>query len=302
MSPVRFTVSLHGLHALFGDDVRAVVDVATQADELGIHAVSLPDHVAMGVRVEDYPYGDFPLPESFPWYEPLTVLAAIAAATSRIHLTTSVLIAPLRPAALLAKIGATLDCVSRGRFELGVGSGWQREEYDAVGVPFDQRKERLIDTLRACRVLWSGERRSFHSPSARFEEILSLPAPRREIPLWLGMKATPRARGWMAELGAGWVPMAVDPVRLKGDIESIREAYSASGRNPDELRVRAGLPIRLGSDRRPELAATLDAVDAAISCGVTDIEIFLSAFARSASDIDRALASIAAFGTTSYDA
>lgn len=291
---MRFTVSLHGLHAAVGGDIRAVVEVAARADALGIHCVSLPDHVAMGPRTDLYPYGAFPLPESFPWYEPLTVLAAVAAATRRIHLTPSVLIAPLRPAVLLAKIAATLDRLSGGRFELGVGAGWQREEFDASGVSFEDRTQRLIDGLRACRVLWGGERRSFESPTVSFADILSLPAPGAPIPLWLGIKPTPRARRWMAELGAGWVPMAVDPAQLAGDIDAIREEYGRQGRDPAALRVRAGLPLRRDANRRADLAATLDGVEASRAVGVTDVEIFLGAFAPAAADIDAALQEIAA--------
>jgi len=290
----RLTLNLHGMHALFDNDVRGLIDTAVRADDLGIDCVSLPDHVAMGTRVDRYPYGVFPLPEDWPWFEPLTVLAAIAAATSRVSLTTSVLIAPLRPAALLAKTCATLDRISHGRFELGVGTGWQREEYEAVGVPFEDRGQRLIDALRTCRALWTGERCSVETPTVTFAEILSQPCPTREIPLWLGMAPSARARAWMAELGAGWVPMAVKPDALAPDIAAIRDAYARGGRDANTLRVRAGLPMRVGADRRPDLAATLDGLDDAGAVGVTDVEIFVSAFARSAADIDLVLREVAA--------
>jgi probable F420-dependent oxidoreductase len=294
MAKLRFTLSLHGLHALFEDGVRGLIDTAVRADELGIDAVSLPDHVAMGARVDRYPYGAFPMPEGFPWFEPLTVLAAVAAATRHIHLTTSVLIAPLRPAVLLAKICATLDQLSQGRFELGVGTGWQREEFDAVGVPFAHRNQRLIDALRACRALWSGARCSVAAPTVSFDDILSLPRPTGEIPLWLGMAPTAGARAWLAELSAGWVPMTVQPDALAADIDAIREAYAAAGRDADALRVRAGLPLRLGANRRPDLGATLDGIDRAVAVGVTDVEIFASAFTHSAAELDRVLREIAA--------
>lgn len=291
---MRYTVSLHGLHGHFGGDIGAVVGVAALADELGLHAVSLPDHVAMGTRTDLYPYGQFPLPETYPWYEPMTVLAAVAQGTRRIRLTTSVLISPLRPAVLLAKIAATLDCLSAGRFELGAGVGWQREEFDAVGVPFEKRAARLIDGLRACRTLWSGERRSFESPTVAFSDLRSLPAPVGGIPLWLGMKPTPRVREWMAELDAGWVAMAVDAAAIAADVAAIRESFAKAGRDSGALRVRAGLPVRIGADRRPDLAATLEGSTAAAAAGVTDIEIFLGAFARSPADLENALRTIAA--------
>ena len=206
------------------------------------------------------------------------------------------MIAPLRPAVLLAKIAATLDQLSHGRFELGVGVGWQREEFDAVGVAFDSRAQRLIDSMRACRVLWSGERQSFVSPTVSFADILSLPKPSREIPLWFGMAATPTARPWMAELAAGWVPMAVDPRQLAVDIAALREAYTAAGRDAATLRVRAGLPLRVGDQRRQDLGATLDGISAAAAAGVTDVEIFVAAFVGSASDVDSVLREIATRG------
>ncbi len=296
MSRPRCTLSLHGLHAIHGGDLRHVIDVAVQADEIGIDALSLPDHVAMGTRTDRYPYGKFPLPEDFPWFEPLTVLAAVAGATKRIRLTTSVLISPLRPAALLAKICATLDQLSGGRLELGVGSGWQREEYEAVGVPFAKRAQRMVDGLRACRALWSGERVSFDSATVSYQEILSLPSPVQSagIPLWLGLAPTPRVRQWMAELNAGWVAMAVAPEELAGDVSAIRDTFSERGRAVEDVRVRAGLPIRLGENGRPDLRLTLEGIDAALAVGVTDIEIFLSAFVALPEQLPEVLREIAA--------
>ena len=85
----------------------------------------MPDHLAIGPNTDAYPYGKFPLPSSEPWLEPVTTLAAIAGATRRIRLATGVLIAPLRPALLLAKSLATLDVLCGGRVDLGVGLGWQ---------------------------------------------------------------------------------------------------------------------------------------------------------------------------------
>src|SRR6185436_18984466 len=98
-----------------------------------------------------YPYGDFPFPPADPWVEPLTTLAAMAAVTSTVRLGTGVLITPLRPAVLLAKTIATLDNLSGGRVDLGVGLGWQREEYAAIGVSFTERWARHDDEIRACR-------------------------------------------------------------------------------------------------------------------------------------------------------
>lgn len=290
----RMTLSLHGLHALYGGDLRRLIEVARVAEKCGIDAVSLPDHVAMGTRVDRYPYGRFPMPDEFPWFEPLTVLAGVAASTRRIRLTTSVLIAPLRPAVVLAKIAATLDQLSHGRFELGVGTGWQREEFAAAGIPFASRNQRLLDTVRACRTLWSGERQSFDSPTVQFEEILALPQPHAEIPLWFGVAPTPSLLAAMAEFSAGWVPMEVDPSKLAVDIAALRSAYTAAGRDPAAIRVRAGLPIKLDTQHRPDLSATLDGIAAATAAGVTDVEIFAAAFVARPEDVEPILKAIAA--------
>src|SRR5215470_1572055 len=105
----------------------------------------------MGARTDRYPFGRFPMPPEYPWFEPLTMLAAIG--------------------------GATLDVVSGGRLDVGVGTGWQREEYEASAIPFERRAERMDDQLRACRVLWRDAPASFVSETVRFEQIWSRPAP-----------------------------------------------------------------------------------------------------------------------------
>ena len=99
----------------FGGDFAPVAEVVRVADQAGIDLVSITDHVVMGENTHEYPYGPFPAPLDFPWFEPLTVLAVLAGVTQRIRLSTSVVIAPLRPAVLLAKQLATLDVMSRGR-------------------------------------------------------------------------------------------------------------------------------------------------------------------------------------------
>src|SRR5262249_10547347 len=150
---------------LFGDDLAGLVELARIADDTGIDQLVLPDHVVMGPHLENYPYGRFPLPLEEPWPEPLTVLAAMAGASRRVRLGTAVLSAPLRPAVLLAKTLATLDVLSRGRLEVGVGTGWQAEEYAAEGLDFARRWQLFDDGLRACRVLWRDAPAAFESPT-----------------------------------------------------------------------------------------------------------------------------------------
>ena len=122
---MKISVIISGLSMLYGDDLgRGLLETARLADDAGIDQLVMTDHLAIGTQVEKYPYGRFPFPAEEPWPEPLTTLAAMAGATKRVRLGTGVLIAPLRPALLLAKTLATLDVLSEGRLDLGVGTGW----------------------------------------------------------------------------------------------------------------------------------------------------------------------------------
>src|ERR1700730_15374196 len=107
--------------------------------------------------------------------EPLTVLPYLAARTERIRLGTNILLAALRPAAVLAKTLATMDVLSGGRVDLGVGVGWQREEYDAAGVDFDNRGAILDQTLEVCQRLWRENEVSYSSSALSFERIHQMP-------------------------------------------------------------------------------------------------------------------------------
>jgi probable F420-dependent oxidoreductase len=279
-------IGIHGLDGFFDGDMSKVVGAVRTAEAVGIDCVTVVDHVLMSIRTDRYPYGEFPLPVEYPWYEPLTLLSVIAGSTQRIRLATGVLITPLRPAVLLAKIVATLDVLSNGRIDLGVGTGWQREEYAAVGVPFERRAERLMDILRACRALWSTTPTSYESNTVSFADIYSLPKPRQggEVPIWFGMAANQRNCQRFAELGVGWVPMRANPVEIAPDIERIRGAFESAGRDPAELRVRAQLPMGFDGNR-PSLERTLEGARASIDVGVTDLELYPAAFIGSAEEL-----------------
>jgi alkanesulfonate monooxygenase SsuD/methylene tetrahydromethanopterin reductase-like flavin-dependent oxidoreductase (luciferase family) len=159
-SPVTLTLQLpSGVMAdgLFARDPRALQDLARAAEGAGADRLVVVDHVVMGQHAtEQYVWAQRPFPPADSGFlEPLTTLAALATVTSTVRLSTRILIAPLRPAALLAKTVATLDVLSGGRAELGVGVGWQREEYDAEGLDWAARGSLLTDTIAACRALWT---------------------------------------------------------------------------------------------------------------------------------------------------
>jgi len=284
---VKVAVGLFGYQNFFGGDLAKAPDFARMAEGEGIDLVSITDHVVMGPRTDRYPYGPFPVGPEWPWPEPMVVLAAIAAATERIRLSMSVLIAPLRSAVLLAKQAATLDAISGGRLDLGVGVGWQEEEYLASGIPFDRRLSRMTDQLRACRVLWSRQPASFDSPTVRFRDIVQVPAPVQPggVPLWFGIAAGDENCRRIAELGAGWVPISVDPRAIAPGVAKLRAAFRAAGRDPGELGVRAGLRPAVSSGGRPDLEATLAQVPGMGEAGVGCIEMQPSVFCRERADL-----------------
>ena len=293
--PLRLSLLVSGLSRLFGGDLADVVGLARAAEEAGFDQVVLPDHLAIGPRTDRYPYGAWPLPEDEPWLEPLTTLAAMAGGTSRIRLGTGILIAPLRPALLLAKTAATLDVLSGGRLDLGVGSGWQREEFAAAGVPFRGRTARMDDTLRACRALWGESPASFRSETVCFEAVRCLPRPVQEggPPVWIGGALTEGNLSRLLEYGAGWMPLGLSDDALRADAARAREAFAAAGREPSTLGVRASLPVVRDRGGRIDLDGSLAALPRLRALGATAAAIPLAAFVRGATEVPAFLTRVA---------
>jgi probable F420-dependent oxidoreductase len=295
---VQVSITISGLTRLFGGDLAALLDAARAADDAGIHQLVLPDHVVMGPRVDRYPFGKFPFGPEEPWVEPLTMLAAMAAVTKRVRLATGVLITPLRPAVLLAKTAATLDVLSRGRLDLGVGTGWQREEFDAVGVSYTGRTARMDDIVRACQALWTREPPvSFSSPTVSFQDLWCEPRPVQPegIPVWFGGGANEATAGRVAELGVGWMPIGLMPRdELARAIELFRSAFESAGRDAAGLGVRAGIAAVTRDDRSLDLDRTLAPVLELQGLGVTMVSFALGRFLRNADDVGRFFADVGA--------
>src|SRR5215207_6827271 len=227
-----------------GRPLREMVEIARIADGLGFDYVCLAEHVLMHGQ-PDLAAHTFGPPRHSPdelMPEPLTTLAAVAGATRRIGLLTGILIAPLRPAALLAKTAATLHALSDGRLVLGVSTSWQQEEYAALGVPFDERGARLDDTLGACRALWSSSPATFSSSSVSFENMYCEPRPEHvdDIRIWFGGKFTPRLVRRVAQLGHGWIPFqgygeSLDEIAPR--VKQLKAAMRSAGRDERMLDV-----------------------------------------------------------------
>jgi probable F420-dependent oxidoreductase len=273
------------------------VDLARAAEDAGIDRIVVVDHVVMGPHTENYVWGKFPVPPDAPWLEPLTVLAAVAGATTTVRLATGILIAPLRPAAFLAKQVATLDQMSGGRVDLGVGTGWQREEYEAQGLSFEARGQLLDDTLAACRALWRDTPAALDSPTLSFHDIYCMPKPVQAggVPIWVAGTLHTRNLARMVEYGAGWIPIMGETIEgIAAGTRRIRDAFTAAGRDPSTLQVQAPLRLAMGDDGRPDLDASMACVPELVAAGATDVIVTLRAFARDVASSPEAMVRIRA--------
>lgn len=266
-----------------------LIDTARLAEAAGFDGVVVSEHVVMGERTDRYPWGPFPGRSDQPWLDPLVTLPAIGAVTSRLRLCTGVLIAPLRPAVLLAKAAATIDRMTGGRLELGVGTGWQREEFDASGIDFDARGRLLSDTIAACRALWRGDVTSFASTTVSFDRIWCEPTPASPNgpPVLFSGTLTPRNIRRIVDLGDGWIPIMGESIEgIVAGVDLLRAGFRDAERDIRSLRVRVPLPVVRNGAGQPVLDAMLEAAPALFDAGVTDAVIPLAAFVRTVEERD----------------
>lgn len=260
----RLHLTLPSFGSWAGGDWGRVLDLARAADAAGVDGVVVPDHVAIGPRTDRYPAGAFPLPVDAPWLEPLTILTAVAVVTERLRLGTGVLVVPVRPPVVLAKTVATLDVLSGGRVDLGVGTGWQREELEGAGVPWAERGRRLTDGIAACRALWESEGPvTVDRSTVAFAELRSEPRPvQRPLPVLFSGTLHDANVERIVTLGDGWVPiMGATVADIAAGVDHLRRAYEPAGRDPSTLKVRG--------PAGPDLAAVPDL----LAAGVTDVVV-----------------------------
>ena len=280
-------IALFGMQEWVGRDYRAVVDFVKLAEDHGVDQVALGDHVVIGEDHSGYPFGQFIADNRWPWPEPLTFLAAVAAVTQHITLSVDVLIAPLRPAVFVAKQLATLDNLSRGRVEMGFSVGWHKAEYDASGIPFHQRGEILDEQLQACKLLWREMPASFHGKHVSFDRMYCNPQPvRKDIPIWLGVPPTEKNFRRMVDWADGWVPLGITVPQIAEGVQRLKRDYEKKGRDPATLSVRSTiLPAEVYGVN--DIDAALAMAPALIDAGVTHIEIYPGMFAKGPEDLPR---------------
>ncbi|MFO1186182.1 MAG: TIGR03619 family F420-dependent LLM class oxidoreductase [Alphaproteobacteria bacterium] len=267
------------------DDWGYLIERARAAEEAGIDRVVVSDHVIFGADLDAYGKperggilgGRQPTGPDGCWLEPMTSLAVLAGATSRVRLCTGVLLAALRRPAVLAKEAATLDVLSGGRLDLGVGIGWQREEYDAVGLDYGNRGRLLDHTLEVCQRLWQDRRASYASDELRFDGIHMMPKPVSPggVPVWVSGTLNDRVLARLARFGAGWVPWGADLADLPTSIGRMREGVAALGRDPSGIGVVGSVMVAPDERGVIDAAATMADVPGLLAAGVTDVRLFM---------------------------
>jgi probable F420-dependent oxidoreductase len=236
---MRIGFSLHNNQGI--EDVQALVDLAVRAEQLGFDSVWAHDHVFNVGHVRERIGGR-------PYYEPLTLLAYVAARTSRVRLGTSVLVLPYHNPIRLAKAAATLDVLSGGRVILGVGVGAIEQEMEAMGTPFKERGRFSDEAIAAMRALWSEVEPRFDGAWSRFAGMPFSPKPVQtpSIPVVIGGISAAAIRR-AARLGDGWQPLGLAPEALRAGMATLREEARAHGRDPSAIPV--SLALNLGTGR-----------------------------------------------------
>jgi probable F420-dependent oxidoreductase len=262
-----------------------VLDTARAADAAGVDRVLVSDHVVFGENLEAYGRpesggvegGKQPTGADGHWLEPLTTLSVLCGTTSRVRLGTNILIAALRRPVVLAKAAATLDVLSGGRLDLGVGIGWQREEYDAAGLDFGSRGRQLDLTLEVCQTLWREPRAKIDLDGLAFEAIHMMPKPvqRGGVPLWVSGRVNERVARRLARFGSGWIPWGEDAADLPTSIPRMRDAVAAADGDADAIQVAGTLPTVRREDRSIDFDATMERVHPLVEAGVTDFRAYV---------------------------
>ncbi len=217
-----------------------ITAIATNAERLGFATVWAPEHVVLLENFASrYPYsgdGKIPIPTTTPLLDPFVALTYAAAHTSRIRLATGICILPERNPLVLAKVAASLDYLSNGRFALGIGIGWLEEEFKAIGVPWARRTERTREYVEAMRNLWGDERSSYSGEFVNFENARSFPKPvqGRGLPILVGGQTEPALRR-AAAYGDGWCGFNLTPEETAKKIARLRELMKDAGRVPDNF-------------------------------------------------------------------
>jgi probable F420-dependent oxidoreductase len=253
---MKFGVPLGYLHADLW------IAAGEEADRLGFESVWLPEHLVIPKAATGSPHHGAehpPVPSTVPCFDVFVYIAAIAMRTSRLRLATGVYNVGLRHPFVTARAVATADRLSNGRVELGIGSSWLKEEWDAVGLDFASRGRRVDEALEVCRRLWSEPEIEHRGEFFRFPATAFEPKPvQQPLPIVVGGDA-PASLARAAKFGTGWYPMNHSLEALPASIAKLAELRAAAGRQ-GRVEVTVHLPVEEASDLERYAGAGVDRV------------------------------------------
>ena len=226
-----------------GTDIGAVTDYIQNVESLGFDHVLAFDHV-LGANASSRPgwSGAYQHTDSF--YEPMTFYSYVAAITSRLELATGVIILPQRQTALFAKQSATLDLISGGRLRLGIGTGWNQVEYEALGENFHNRGKRSEEQIDLLRKLWSQELVTFEGKFHTVTDAgLNPLPPGRSIPIWCGGMAAPVLER-VANMGDGWLPLGSPTEKRKITFDKLKKYLDQNSKSMSDIGVEAMISLK----------------------------------------------------------
>jgi probable F420-dependent oxidoreductase len=249
---------------------------AIAAEQAGFSTIWIGEHVVLfeAYPNSDYPYAGFqgspdvPMPDpTTPIIDPLIAMSWAAAATKTIEVGTGILILPQRNPVVLAKQLATLDAYCGGRVVLGAGLGWCREEYDAVGIPWQGRGRRMDEYVGALRTLLEDDASTYHGETVDFERAYLYPKPAREggLPIIVGGESDAALRR-VARCADGWIAYKLDVEEAPERIALLRRLTEEEGRDPGALRIVVAIFDHTSPD---EMARYAEA-------GVTDFNLVIA--------------------------
>lgn len=248
-----------------------VPDLARAAEDRGFDSIWIPEHTHIPTsRVTPPPTGGDELAEEYKRsVDPLIALAVAASSTSTIRLGTGVMLPAQREPLVTAKAIATLQNLSGGRFDFGIGFGWNEDEMNDHGVDYRTRRAHSRDHMLAMQALWSDEVASYDGDYVSFPPTWSWPKPDHHVPVLIGGGAGPKMFAHIAEYGDGWIP--IGGAGLGDAIPTFHQAMTDAGRDPATMRI-----VPFGSHPSP------DKLDHFASIGVTECVFRLPSDSRDA--------------------
>jgi probable F420-dependent oxidoreductase len=219
-----------------------IAAMARTAEQVGFHSIWAGEHVVLfDEHVSRYPYsmdGKLPAPAQIDILDPFVTLTYAAAHTTTLRIGSGIVVLPQRSPLITAKLVASLDRVSGGRFDFGVGIGWLEEEFSALGVPFERRAERFREYVQVLRTLWTEQEPEFHGEFVDFPKLRMYPKPAQQPhpPIIIGGNSQAALRR-AAETGDGWFGVGLSLDDLRSGISAIERYAREAGRRPGDIRI-----------------------------------------------------------------